>query len=68
MIVPTPGVGVLLGCRNRLDLLEDLDVGLGWRVAAACQFGLLTIVEQMTAKDDDQGCASAWFCIQIAGS
>jgi hypothetical protein len=33
VVVPSPGVGVLLGCGDGLDLLEDLDIGLGRGVA-----------------------------------
>jgi hypothetical protein len=34
VVVPAPGVGVLLGRRDGLDLLEDLDIGLGGSVAS----------------------------------
>lgn len=37
MVVPPPGVRELLGGRDLLDLLEDLDVGLRRGVAVVCQ-------------------------------
>jgi len=37
VVVPPPGVRELLGGRDLLDLLEDLDVGLRWGVAVNCQ-------------------------------
>jgi hypothetical protein len=33
VVVPPPGVGVLLGGGGSLELLEDLDIGLGGGVA-----------------------------------
>ena len=36
VVVPPPGVRELLGGRNLLDLLEDLDVGLRRGVAIGC--------------------------------
>jgi hypothetical protein len=35
VVVPAPRIGELLRRRNRLQLLEDLDIGLRWGIAAA---------------------------------
>lgn len=70
MVVPPPGVRELLGGRDLLDLLEDLDVGLRRGVAVGRQTMTLPEGEQMivVARDRSELRQALWFCIQIAGS
>ena len=70
MVVPAPGVRVLLWRRDLLDLLEDLDIGLRWGVAtSSLADDSSEDLEKIAAnKKLIRGATSAWVCIQIAGS
>ena len=70
VVVPPPGVRELLGGRNLLDLLEDLDVGLRRGVAVDSQTMTLPGTSSRSRiRGGRSGLRQAlWFCIQIAGS